>query len=89
MEVDKMNKKALSLLSLGHMVTDITQGAIPFSSPLLRRRYRSPTLNPASSCCSPILPLQLFSQLSATFPIATPRGGSFQGASSLRPLRFR
>jgi len=36
MEVQKMNKKALSLLSLGHMVTDISQGALPVLLPFIK-----------------------------------------------------
>jgi len=36
MEVEKMNKKALSLLSLGHMVTDISQGALPVLLPFIK-----------------------------------------------------
>ncbi len=36
MEIMKMDKKALSLLSLGHMVTDINQGAVPILLPFIK-----------------------------------------------------
>lgn len=36
MEITKMDKKALSLLSLGHMVTDINQGALPVLLPFVK-----------------------------------------------------
>ena len=36
MEIQKMEKKALSLLSLGHMVTDINQGALPVLLPFIK-----------------------------------------------------
>ncbi|UCD72405.1 MAG: MFS transporter [Syntrophobacterales bacterium] len=36
MENKKMDKKALSLLSLGHMVTDINQGAVPVLLPFIK-----------------------------------------------------
>lgn len=36
MEIKKMDKKALSLLSLGHMVTDINQGAVPVLLPFIK-----------------------------------------------------
>ena len=36
MESKKMDKKALSLLSLGHMVTDINQGALPVLLPFIK-----------------------------------------------------
>ena len=36
MEIKNMDKKALSLLSLGHMVTDINQGAVPVLLPFIK-----------------------------------------------------
>jgi FSR family fosmidomycin resistance protein-like MFS transporter len=36
MEIKTMDKKALSLLSLGHMVTDINQGAVPILLPFIK-----------------------------------------------------
>jgi FSR family fosmidomycin resistance protein-like MFS transporter len=36
MQIAKMDKKALSLLSLGHMVTDINQGALPVLLPFVK-----------------------------------------------------
>ena len=36
MEIKKMDKKALSLLSVGHMVTDINQGAVPILLPFIK-----------------------------------------------------
>ena len=36
MEIKKMDKKVLSLLSLGHMVTDINQGAVPVLLPFIK-----------------------------------------------------
>ena len=36
MEIRKMDKKGLSLLSLGHMVTDINQGAVPILLPFVK-----------------------------------------------------
>lgn len=36
MEIKRVNKKALSLLSLGHMVTDFNQGAVPVLLPFVK-----------------------------------------------------
>jgi len=36
MEIKKMDKKVLSLLSLGHMATDINQGAVPVLLPFIK-----------------------------------------------------